>query len=161
MSISVLILALDEELTLPRCLESVSWSDDIIVLDSGSTDRTVEIAKTFGARVVTRPFDDERTHRTYSLREIEFRHPWVYNPDADEVTPAELRDEMHATVDSTELIALIQESEQILADNAILHPLYARLVTAAVWADEIGGFKHNPTRAGYTWNIEDWYRADG
>ena len=94
MSISVLILALDEELTLPRCLESVSWSDDIIVLDSGSTDRTVEIAKTFGARVVTRPFDDERTHRTYSLREIEFRHPWVYNPDADEVTPAELRDEM-------------------------------------------------------------------
>ena len=81
--------------------------------------------------------------------------------DETSIRFAELRDEMHATVDSTELIALIQESEQILADNAILHPLYARLVTAAVWADEIGGFKHNPTRAGYTWNIEDWYRADG
>ena len=37
----------------------------------------------------------------------------------------------------------------------------ARIVTAAVWSDEIAGFKHNPTRAGYTWNIEDWYRADG
>ena len=74
---------------------------------------------------------------------------------------ADVRDEMFSTVDTSELTALIQESERILADNAILHPLYARLVTAAVWADEIGGFKHNPTRAGYTWNIEDWYRADG
>ncbi len=41
-----------------------------------------------------------------------------------------------------------------------MFPLYARLVTAAVWEDTIGGFKHNPTQAGHTWNIEDWYRAD-
>jgi len=73
---------------------------------------------------------------------------------------AEVRDEMNQTVDPDELTALIGEAENILADNAVMHPLYARLVTAAVWADEIGGFKHNPSQAGHTWNIEDWYRVD-
>ena len=81
----------------------------------------------------------------------------------DEATArlAAARDEMNATVDSEELAVLIQEVENIFAVNAVFHPLYARPVTAAVWADEIGGFKHNPTQAGYTWNIEDWYRVDG
>ncbi len=73
---------------------------------------------------------------------------------------AVIRDEMNATVDPVELTALIGEAENILADNAVMHPLYARLVTAAVWEDTIGGFKHNPTQAGHTWNIEDWYRSD-
>ncbi|MEM9414596.1 MAG: glycosyltransferase family 2 protein [Planctomycetota bacterium] len=92
--ISVLILTLNEEDNLQRCLDSVSWADDIVVLDSGSTDRTVEIAKAAGARVYHRAFDNERSHREYSLRAIEYRHPWVYNPDADEVLPPALRDEM-------------------------------------------------------------------
>ncbi|MCJ7780855.1 MAG: ABC transporter substrate-binding protein [Acidimicrobiia bacterium] len=73
---------------------------------------------------------------------------------------AVIRDEMNQTVDPDELTVLFAEAENILADNAVMHPLYARLVTAAVWEDTIGGFKHNPTQAGHTWNIEDWYRAD-
>jgi len=67
---------------------------------------------------------------------------------------------MNQTVDPDELKALFNEAENILADNAVFFPLYARLVTAAVWEDSIGGFKHNPTQAGDTWNIEEWYRAD-
>ncbi|MEA3510118.1 MAG: hypothetical protein U9R51_01660, partial [Actinomycetota bacterium] len=73
---------------------------------------------------------------------------------------AAIRDEMNSTIDQEELIELIHEAENILADNAVMHPLYARPVTAAVWADEISGFKHNPTQGTHTWNIEDWYRAD-
>jgi glycosyltransferase involved in cell wall biosynthesis len=94
MGVSVLILTLNEERNIGACLEAVKWSDDIVVLDSFSTDRTVEIAKAFGARVYQRRFDDELTQRTYSLREIPFKHPWVYNPDADEIAPPKLRDEM-------------------------------------------------------------------
>ncbi len=97
MNISVLILTLNEELNLPRCLESVSWSDDIVVLDSFSSDRTVEIAKAHGARVYRRKFENERDQRTASLR-LPFRHPWVFNPDADEVATPALRDEMLAAV---------------------------------------------------------------
>ena len=91
--ISVLILTLNEERNLPACLESVKWSDDIVVFDSFSTDRTVEIARAAGARVIQRQFDNERDHRTAALQ-AGFRHPWVYNPDADEITPTNLQKEM-------------------------------------------------------------------
>ena len=98
--ISVLVLTLNEEQNLPPCLESLKWCDDIVLLDSFSTDRTVEIAREAGARVVQRKFDNERDHRAASLK-LGFKHPWVYNPDADEVTPTELRDEMLGAVQDT------------------------------------------------------------
>jgi peptide/nickel transport system substrate-binding protein len=87
------------------------------------------------------------------------------SPDSsviDEATArfAEVRDQINATVDFDELVTLIQEAETILADNLVIIPLYAHPVTAAVWEDEIGGFMHNPTRAGFTWNVEFWFRND-
>jgi glycosyltransferase involved in cell wall biosynthesis len=95
--ISVLILTMNEEDNLRRCLESVQWSDDILVFDSFSTDRTVEVARLAGARVIQRAFDNERDHRTASLQ-VPFKHPWVFNPDADEITTSDLRDEMLSVV---------------------------------------------------------------
>jgi glycosyltransferase involved in cell wall biosynthesis len=94
MCVSVLIMTLNEEVNLPACLESLSWCDDIVILDSGSTDRTVEIAKAYGARVVTRAYDNEAGQRNFGLRDISYKHRWLYIPDADEITPADLRDEM-------------------------------------------------------------------
>jgi glycosyltransferase involved in cell wall biosynthesis len=91
--ISVLILTLNEEANLPYCLDAVRWSDDVVVFDSGSTDRTVEIARAAGARVVARPFDTERIHRTASLA-VGFKYRWVFNPDADEVPEPGLVGEM-------------------------------------------------------------------
>lgn len=73
---------------------------------------------------------------------------------------AEVRAQMNATVDEDELTALIAEAEQILADEVVIIPLYARLSIGAAWADEIGGYKHNPSQAGHVWNIEEWYRVD-
>lgn len=92
--ISVLVLTLNEESNLPRCLDSIRWCDDIVVLDSGSTDRTVEIATRAGARVITRAFDDWAGHQNWAVKNIRFRHPWVYYSDADEVITTELRDEL-------------------------------------------------------------------
>ncbi len=90
---SVLILTLNEERDLPRCLASVRTCDDIVVLDSGSTDRTAEIARTAGARVFTRSFDDFAGQRNYAQREIPFHHPWVFHLDADEQLTPELEAE--------------------------------------------------------------------
>jgi len=99
--ISVLVLTLNEEKNLPRLLENVKWSDDVVVFDSLSTDRTVQIAKDANARVVQRQFDNERDHRTAALK-VGFKYPWVYNPDPDEIATPELRDEMLSVVrDST------------------------------------------------------------
>ena len=86
--ISVLVLTRDEQQDLPGCLASLAWSDDIHVLDSLSSDQTVAIAQRMGARVVSRPFDNWSDHQNWALRNIPFRHPWVYYSDADErVTP--------------------------------------------------------------------------
>ncbi|NND03687.1 MAG: hypothetical protein HKN91_12965, partial [Acidimicrobiia bacterium] len=73
---------------------------------------------------------------------------------------AEIRDLLNQSVDQDVLVPLINEAESILADQVVIVPLYARLVTAAVWGDEVGGFKHNPTQASHTWNMEQWYRVD-
>ncbi len=92
--ISVLILTRNEERDLPGCLASVSWSDDIHVFDSGSTDSTLEIAKAVGAHIYNRPFDDYATHRNAALTTVPFKHPWVFLPDADERPTPELSREM-------------------------------------------------------------------
>lgn len=87
--ISVLVLTLNEENNLPACLDSVAWSDDIHVLDSHSTDRTVEIARARGAHVAFRKFDSFAQQQNWALENLPFKHPWVFYFDADErVTPA-------------------------------------------------------------------------
>jgi glycosyltransferase involved in cell wall biosynthesis len=89
MKVSVLILTYNEEKNLPRCLAALSWCDDIVVVDSGSTDDTVAIARAAGTRVLTRPFDNFANQRNFGLATGEFEHEWVLHLDADEVvTPA-------------------------------------------------------------------------
>lgn len=94
MSVSILVLTLNEELNVSECLQSVKWSDDLVVLDSYSNDRTVEIAKEAGARVVQRRFDNWAAHQNWALEHIPFKHPWVFYLDADERMTEKLKDEL-------------------------------------------------------------------
>jgi len=94
--VSVLILALNEERQLPGCLGSVADCDDIVVLDSGSTDGTARLAEAAGARVFTNPFTDFATQRNHAHTAIAFRHPWVFHLDADEHMSPELAAECAA-----------------------------------------------------------------
>ena len=87
---SVLILTLDEERNLPACLSSVTGCDDIVVLDSGSTDRTAAIAKEAGARVFERAFTDFADQRNFALETVAFKNKWVFHIDADEQFTQEL-----------------------------------------------------------------------
>lgn len=94
MSVSVLILTKNEEVNLPACLASLQWSDDVVVLDSGSSDRTVEIANAHGARVIFREFDDYASQRNYGIKDVDYKHEWVLMVDADEVVTDELATEI-------------------------------------------------------------------
>lgn len=100
-SLSILIPVRDEERNLPECLASVDWADEVVVLDSGSRDRTVEIARAAGARLLTRAFDDFATHKNWALEHGDFRHPWVFILDADERITPELSEELRRLLDST------------------------------------------------------------
>lgn len=89
MKVSVLLLTCNEEANLPRCLKALEFCDDVVTVDSGSTDATLDIARQRGVRVLERPFDDFASQRNFGLKTAAFRHEWVLHLDADEVvTPA-------------------------------------------------------------------------
>jgi glycosyltransferase involved in cell wall biosynthesis len=98
---SVVILTLNEERNLPGCLASLAGCDDIVVLDSGSTDRTAEIARAAGARVLVHPFKDFADQRNHAHTAAGFRHDWVFHLDADELMTPELAAECNAVPANT------------------------------------------------------------
>ena len=96
MGVSILILTKNEEPNIEACLDALRGFDDIVVLDSLSTDRTQDMARARGARVVERPFDNWAAHQNWAMEHIDFRHPWVFYLDADERMTPELRAEIEA-----------------------------------------------------------------
>ncbi len=90
--ISAVVLTKNEEQNLPRCLEAVRWVDEILILDSGSTDGTLEIAKKFGAKVWQLPWEGfgKQKQKGVDLATGE----WVLSIDADEVVTPELKTEI-------------------------------------------------------------------
>jgi glycosyltransferase involved in cell wall biosynthesis len=93
-SVSIFIQTLNEEENLPLCLKHLDFSDDIVVLDSFSTDRTEEIARRAGARWYQRKYEGRAANQNWAVENIKFKHPWVYYSDADEVVTDELREEI-------------------------------------------------------------------
>lgn len=92
--VSCLVYTLNEEVNLPHCLDSLQWCDDIVVVDSFSTDRTENIARAANARFVQHAFAGFADQRNWSLEQIPLRHPWALILDADERVPPELVGEM-------------------------------------------------------------------
>lgn len=86
---SAVILTRNEQADLPRCLEALAWCDDVHVVDSGSTDETVEIARRHGAQVYENPFSSFGVQRNWALDHCRLKHPWVLFLDADEVANPE------------------------------------------------------------------------
>jgi glycosyltransferase involved in cell wall biosynthesis len=93
-----MILTFNEEANLPRCLDSLKWCDDIVVIDSYSTDRTERIACEAGARFYQHKFEGFADQRNYGLKQIEYRYSWVLMIDADEAVPDTLAKEILSQV---------------------------------------------------------------
>jgi glycosyltransferase involved in cell wall biosynthesis len=98
--ISVLVYTKNEELNIADCLATVSWSDDIHVVDSESDDDTPAIARRAGARVVSRSYVDESEQKNWAMRTLPFKHKWVFHIDADERCTPQLAAAMCAAVAS-------------------------------------------------------------
>lgn len=92
MSVSVTIITFNEEQNIGRALESVQWADEIVVVDSGSSDRTLEIARTYTDKVYVY---DWPGYAAQKQRAVELAsHDWVLSIDADEVVTPELKQEI-------------------------------------------------------------------
>ena len=94
--LTVAVMAKNEEKRLPSCLDTVRWADEIVILDDESTDGTVRVAESYGARCVKRKMDIEGRHRNflYALATNE----WVLSLDADEQVTPELAAEIQNIV---------------------------------------------------------------
>ena len=90
--ISVVVITKNEEDNIADCLKSVSWADELIVLDDNSTDNTVNIAKQYTNKVSSRKMDIEGRHRNYAYSLA--KNNWVLSLDADERVSAELETEL-------------------------------------------------------------------
>lgn len=94
--LSVIILTSNEEASLPACLESLKGLDcEVFVVDSGSTDRTVEIAKMAGVHVAEHPFETYAVQRNWAQRNLPISSEWVLHLDADERLTPELVEEIN------------------------------------------------------------------
>ena len=92
--VSVLIITYNEEANIARCLESVRWASEVFVVDSFSTDRTVEIAKSLGAKVYLHPFESYAKQWNWAFDNLPFSHEWALVVDADELIPRALAEEI-------------------------------------------------------------------
>ncbi len=90
--LSVILIAQNEEKNLRDCLESVRWADEIIVVDGGSTDETIAIAREFTEHVFVNPWPGYARQKQFALDRA--RMEWVLSIDADERVTPELRDEI-------------------------------------------------------------------
>lgn len=138
--ISVLIFTRNEEIDLPGCLNSVAWSDDIHVVDSGSTDATVRLGRELGANVEQSPTasngqlfgGDESAHRNWALSTITFKYSWVLHIDADERVTPELAAASQAAVKKPgQVVAFSVQRRDFLNGTWLRHvqasPYYLRL----------------------------------
>jgi glycosyltransferase involved in cell wall biosynthesis len=97
MSLSVIIIAKDAEPMIRRCLESVAWADEIVVVENGSADRTADIARELGAKVhqtADWPGYGQQKNRALGLATGD----WLLSLDADEWVTAGLRDEIRSAI---------------------------------------------------------------
>jgi len=93
--LSAFVITYNEEDRLAKCLESLyKWVDDVVVVDSGSTDNTVKIAEKYGARVFTHPFKGYGQQKRFA--EDQCKHKWLFNLDADEFMSPALSQEIIA-----------------------------------------------------------------
>jgi len=96
-TVSAIVVCFNEEKNIRDCLESLRWCDEIVVVDSFSTDRTVEIARQYTDRIVQRPWAGYRDQKAFAHSQA--TKQWVMLVDSDERVTPELRDEIQRALD--------------------------------------------------------------
>lgn len=142
--ISIYILTYNEEIDIAECIESALLSDDIIVVDSYSSDRTVEIASNYRVRVIQHAFESHGKQRTWMLENIPTKHDWVYILEADERMTPQLWQECLAARSNKKAIGYYVAERVMFMGKWIRHstqyPRYQMRLfqKGKVWFDDYG-----------------------
>jgi len=130
--VSVTVITLNEEKELPGCLESVkSFADEIVVVDSGSKDKTVDIAKNFGAKVFERKFDNYQNQKNFAAEKT--TGDWIFSIDADEEASPELSLEIKKAAASSKFVAYSIPRRNIILGRFIRHARWDPELDRHIW----------------------------
>ena len=116
-----MLLTRNKEVNIARCLAPVAWADQVVVVDSGSADDTVPIARSLGADVVEQPWLGFSGQREFALRLPELRHDWVYCVDADEWFSSQLAAEIGMKLHEPAGAAFAQRFRLVFQGSWIRH----------------------------------------
>ncbi|MBI3615723.1 MAG: glycosyltransferase family 2 protein [Candidatus Omnitrophica bacterium] len=127
LSITAIILTLDEELNLPHCLKSLEgWCREVFIVDSGSSDGTLPIARAHGAAVIQHPFETHAKQWNWALKTLPITGEWVLALDADQRVTPELKEEILSSLpkSSLEIKGYYLPRKQIFRGKWIRHGGY-------------------------------------
>lgn len=134
---TVIILTKNEEANIERCINSVrGWVERIVVVDSGSTDRTVELAENLDAEVYNHtPFENHGKQFNWALDNLQIDSNWIFRVDADEVVTPELAQEiiescrLHKDDDVTHLKCVLKCNFLVASSNMVALIRFVRLIS--------------------------------
>jgi glycosyltransferase involved in cell wall biosynthesis len=139
--ISVIILTFNEEKHIARCIKSLStFTDKIFIVDSGSTDKTVEIAKRLGAEVAVNQWVNYATQFNFGIENTPFKTKWLMRMDSDEYVLPELSDEINQKLASTpeEISGMYIKRRVIFFEKWIKHGAFYPMWLMRIWRNGHG-----------------------
>lgn len=118
-SLTAIIITKNEEESISRCLKSVSFVDEIVIVDSGSVDKTLEIAKKYDAKIFKKEFDNYASQRNYAISKANSR--WILSLDADEEIPNALSTEIREAINNHNFDGYLIPRRNIIFGKEIKH----------------------------------------
>lgn len=147
--ISVLVPVKNEANNIERCLEHLQWADEVFVVDSQSTDNTVELAERLGANVVQFYFNGTYPKKkNWSLDNLQFKHEWVLIVDADEVIPKQLQENITNAINNPKIDGYYLHFAYMLLGRKIKHCGYGSTWVLRLFKHRLGRYEKMPVKPG-------------
>ncbi len=141
--LAVVILTLNEELNVPKALASVGQRAPVIVVDSGSRDRTQAIAREAGAEVIEHAFVDYASQRNFAIAELAERFEWILFLDADEELSPALWDEVDEAIADPTLDGAYLRLELWVLGHRLTHGEYADAMVLRLMRPKLARFRRS------------------